>query len=886
MAADDQGGVEARQSEQRLLTALVADLRGSDRLTPPELVRLDRVRLLLAARGIALRDPRAALWLAPVICTSASQQSRFLERFAMLFDVPVETLRPAPPEPPVVAETPRPPWWRRHARLLALAAAAAALVAWLVWTASRRESQAPAGTVTLRKMVQVLSGDSPAAGAPSTAVAWLAVAAAALALLALLAAAHRLWRRARKAREPDEFEPGHLESRSLAFAAALPRLYASPRLRHRLGGLRRHRIMPSPRIHVRRSIRATIKAGGRPVLIHGTRPVTPDYVLLADRESPRDHLPVVAQILSKRFSEEGVAAAAYEYFGDPRRVRRIFPVPEDSELSIERVASRHGGARLLLLAEPADCLDPSGRAAPWLADLPEERPVLLDPRRESCWDWREEEIAAAGVRVFPASPAGIGDYADAIQARADGARGLRRHSPGGRVDLPALLDRHRDSLISETAPEEGEIRDLLDDLEQWLGAEAMVVLRAAALFPLVEPSLTTLLASRLVDGEGRALLTEERLLALARLPWLRIGRIPAWLRGPLVRGLSADQLAVARSTIHAFLNPVQDGPKGRLKLDFAQSDDPAARERLLDWLRRNPLSPYGDGLLVDAVAGRPPDQLGLELEPEPLHRVREALRKIDPPRDGVALMLSGVAAVALAVLMPAREAAVGPQEPPPIVRTKPEVVQADTDEAEATPGAEAPEPGIDDRPADGKVADPARVEAPPDEYGLDGVTVTRNAVANAMVDSATANAMEMLCEGSGRSDPICQDILIDPSTQPDVPEPSAEGVEVLHEQDISGPDQLEGVMMALDQAVGSFASGRRAAGERLEILIYLKSTRAIWPYPAADRMAELAREALAKWKLPQDVATVRRVNANDQRDRSVLSVQIITRKGPPSATAR
>lgn len=870
MTTDEAVEVEARRSEQRLLIGLVADLRGSDRLTPPELVRLDRVRLLLAARGIGLRDPRAALWLAPVICTSASQQSRFLERFALLFEIPVETLRPAPPEPPIVAETPRPPWWRRQARLLAFAAVAAALIAWLVWGASRRDSQAPAGTVTLRKMVQVLSGDAPAAGAPSTAVAWLAVAAAAIALLALLAASHRLWRRARKSRAPDEFEPRHIESRSLAFAAALPRLYASPRLRHRLGGLRRHRILPSPLIHVRRSIRATIKAGGRPVLVHGTRPVTPDYVLLADRESPRDHLPLVAQILSKRFSEEGVAAAAYEYFGDPRRVRRTFPAQEEAELSIERVAGRHGGARLLLLAEPAHCLDSSGRAAPWLADLPEERPVLLDPRGESCWDWREEEIAGAGVRVFPASPAGIGDYADAIQARSDEARGRRRHAPGGRVDLPALLDRHRDALISETAPEEGEIRDLLDDLEQWLGAEAMIVLRAAALFPLIEPSLTVLLASRLVDGDDRALLTEDRLLALARLPWLRIGRMPAWLRGPLVRGLSTGQLAVARGTIHAFLNPVQDGPKGRLKLDFAQADDPAARERLLDWLRRNPSSLYGDDLLLDAVAGRPPDQLGLELDPEPLRRLRTALSKVDPARDGVALMLSGVAAVALAVFMPAREVA-PPRETSREVREEPvpDIVQADTETTQAKPAAEAQGAEIDGPSAEGKVNVPAPAEAPPIEENF---TSTANT-------TGTDDSTDPQCYGTW---PICESEQTNSVAQSGPPEESGADVRVLHELDISGVDQLEGVMMALDQAVGSFASNRRAEGERLEILIYLKPTRLIWPAPMAERMEGLARKAVAKWKLPPDVATIRLVDVYEP-GRSVLSIQILSRKRPSAA---
>lgn len=526
------------------------------------------------------------------------------------------------------------------------------------------------------------------------------------------------------------------------------------------------------------------------MLLFGTRPVTPDYVLLADRESPRDHLPVVAQALSRRFAEEGVAAAAYDYFGDPRRLRRAFPAQEEAEISIDRLAGRHAGARLLLLAEPAHCLDSTGRPQAWLDELPEEAPVLLDPRGERCWDWREEQIEGAGVRVFPASPSGIGAYADTVQARADGPR-QRCPADSRGLDLPTMLDRHRTALLQEAAPDEWEIRDLLDDLELWLGREAMTVLRAAAVFPLVEPALTLLLASRLRDEEGKSLLTEDRLLALARLPWMRVGRIPRWLRGPLARSLEPGQLEIVAGTIHAFLTPVPDGPKGRLKLDFSQADDPAAREQLLDWLRRNPASPYSDALLIDAVAGRPPNELALDPEAGFAAVARRTLKAIDIRRDGLALLVSLLLIGGEVLFRPAAAPNAAPAEhgsdPPSAVQANTESNAVATDEpAEVQTGgaASAPKPAKGDDELTG--ADVTKV----DPTGSEDGDPLGNAIAAAACD--------------------------EPRAQKGIPKCSFGRGRVLATVPIADPARLSGLMFALDRAAKSL---QPSEAERLDVAV-------------------------------------------------------------------
>ena len=63
------------------LAALIAFCRASPvRLS--EQLRVQKVLVLLASRGIAVTDPEAAAWLAPVLCVSAEEQAEFHLRFA------------------------------------------------------------------------------------------------------------------------------------------------------------------------------------------------------------------------------------------------------------------------------------------------------------------------------------------------------------------------------------------------------------------------------------------------------------------------------------------------------------------------------------------------------------------------------------------------------------------------------------------------------------------------------------------------------------------------------------------------------------------------------------------------------------------------------------
>jgi hypothetical protein len=111
-------------------------------------------------------------------------------------------------------------------------------------------------------------------------------------------------------------------NRRVFFAAAARSLFVDGHFKNVLQTLRRHREMPSDRIDVRETIRATVAAAGRFQFRTGTRSRSPDYLLLVDRVSTGDHVAALGDVLLDRLISEQVSVVRYDFYGDPRRARR------------------------------------------------------------------------------------------------------------------------------------------------------------------------------------------------------------------------------------------------------------------------------------------------------------------------------------------------------------------------------------------------------------------------------------------------------------------------------------------------------------------------------------------------------------------------------------
>jgi outer membrane protein OmpA-like peptidoglycan-associated protein len=384
-------------------------------------------------------------------------------------------------------------------------------------------------------------------------------------------------------------------------------------------------------------VRCTLAAAGFPTLRHHVRLLSPEYVFALDVRSPRDHLAHLGRIVSDRLRHAGVHQRRAEHFGNLGALR----LEEVSGRGERRVAAaelrnEHSPVRLLAFSEAHDLsVGPGGDET--MAEL-SSGDVLLDPRPHPTWDWRERTLQQAGVIVL--------SVALDVDARSGGA--IEGNSPGLprlTVDLVSRLDLEWSGLISDDPPTPLAVVELVANLSYHLGENAMRWLRALAIFPLIEPSLTMLIGSRLQALDGAPVLSDSSSIAIARLPWLRAGRMPDWLRHALARGSNRQDVAAATSAIQTFLLP-KVGSSGMVELIF--QDDPAERRALVEWLRHDRESGYADALTLDAMQGRRVDKLGVRTSGALARTLRGAITN----RFGLSMvaLATAVLAASLAIL--------------------------------------------------------------------------------------------------------------------------------------------------------------------------------------------------------------------------------------------
>jgi hypothetical protein len=649
---------DPRAPGHRQLYAFLDELKKEDLdLGATDYARLDRVLLLLTARGIALDTPEAGDWLAPVLCGSPSEQTMFHERFRKHVERnAAKVASPAPLTPAERAVVDAPAREARLRRWLFIGVVVVVgVVALTIATYSLTSlgQQGPESSIPKPEITFFIPSPDLSTGLLSRPLALIPL------LLALLFVQ---WHRSRQLMLLRAFAPAPEKAEKVAFATAQPRFYGEPAVKRALGALRTHWAAPGRSLDVRRSIRATLRAGGRPELRFGNRPRTPEYVFLVDREAPRDHLSAAASLLMTQLIEERIVVTRYDYFGDPRRVVRPAEASGITRhLRLADLGALHTNATILMFTDASTFFDTSGRARRWLTDLREwGRPVLLTPRAVENWDWTERELEVEGVLVIPASKEGLEAFAERLklgpdvplyvanQARETGidrAALSRTHrggdvgkfkTPEGHFDLAAFLDRQRHLLLDDASPPPAVVAELLADLQISLGPQTFALLQALAVFPRLEPALTIHLGMELTLY-GRPLLDEQRLLAIARLPWLRAGHMPDWLRRALVRRIEKERMAAILDVLQSFLLPIENPRAGVISLEIGRRSGQGFRQLLLRWIGHDQTGELQDRILVDALRGLDPEQLGVPV-PETLGR---QLQDLFRTREWVVLTLAG-----------------------------------------------------------------------------------------------------------------------------------------------------------------------------------------------------------------------------------------------------
>jgi len=366
------------------------------------------------------------------------------------------------------------------------------------------------------------------------------------------------WRRRKVpalSRQPyDDLAPASLK---VAGPPVVP--FGGVNLSHALQGMRAHRRVASLMPDATATVHATIAASGYFTLVTGWRPRLPEYPILIEALSARDHVVALGRALSARLKDESVEHTLYFFESNLRQVR----TENDRPATIADIAARFEQDVLIIVSDGEALYDPIlGRLNPALPDVDAWRLiVLLTPVPRWRWSWRERRIAQAGLVVLPATPDGLRILGNFLRAEGRPPQpSLDR--PPARPGPLVLEGRNARRWHSDIIPSEVEREAALDAIALELSSETFEFMCVLALFPELRPDLTLHAANFLKGPDGRPLVDDTSFAALAALPWFRLGRIPDWLRLDLALSLQPERKEEARQMFAAWLTANSAGGAG------------------------------------------------------------------------------------------------------------------------------------------------------------------------------------------------------------------------------------------------------------------------------------------------------------------------------------
>jgi hypothetical protein len=377
--------------------------------------------------------------------------------------------------------------------------------------------------------------------------------------------------------------------------------------------LRRRRPVGTGGLDVAGTVAATASRAGLYRPVPARRHVVPEYLILVDRASYRDHQARWVGELVDRLVEDDLLIARYSFDGDPRACHAR---PGAGPQTLRDLAARHPGHRLILFTDGSGLIDPvTGTVAAWADQLdywPER--ALLTPVARDRWGDREQALARGGVLLLPATEDGLMALADRLSVRA----ATPLPPPWPSPPFPELVRERPRRWLERRAPGPLVLDELLGQLRRYLGEDGYSWLAACAVYPVLHWDVTLYIGHSLETAQGQKLLDPARLVALVRLPWFRYGAMPDWLRSRLVTDLTPGQDRATRAAIHTLFLTALYGPADGFPLEVARRrSGPLAaliRRVFRSLQRRSPDdSPLRDYVFATFMLGRTPARLAVGL---------------------------------------------------------------------------------------------------------------------------------------------------------------------------------------------------------------------------------------------------------------------------------
>lgn len=572
----DVDGLLDRLRQARLLLATGDELRARALLN-----RLTQLRIVSDGPDSIVK------WLAPILCRNADQR-RVLVGVAKEYDEQQRSRwAPRSAEPPInrqeeqIVEAKKRDTRRIWLSLMVSAAVAIALSIWL-WILPQPSPPAPTPDCKTATSNCPSPGPAPTPNPGLDDPIWVGLSLAVIPITIILT--FLMVRQRRRAYLLRGLAPRGAVKTDIPLLARASRLFPIDRMRVPAADWRRHRWEASGRFDARASIRRTIRAGGLPTIVPGRRAVLPKYLLLVDCLGANDLLASVADQLTNRLKAEQINVERFDYRGDPSWLMRFDGGAIRQQYELSELRRSHDDHQLLVIADAASAFDSAtGEARSWLATLGEwSQPILMTPRPEAQQGIAERRWQEHGFDITETSSSGVARAGRLMRRESQPPPVAAQHSP-----LDDLIGAYAYRWSATKPPAERQIVDLLDLLQATLDASAFELLAAIAVFPAVEPKLTLYAAEELSAAQRWQLDLETIVAQVSRLPWLRQGYLPDWLRLALVSWLEQPArrpLAVAvRAMWFRLLESRLTGNAAQgdsIRLSFAHAHVSTMRERI------------------------------------------------------------------------------------------------------------------------------------------------------------------------------------------------------------------------------------------------------------------------------------------------------------------
>ncbi|HYW18491.1 MAG TPA: PhnD/SsuA/transferrin family substrate-binding protein [Nodularia sp. (in: cyanobacteria)] len=328
----------------------------------------------------------------------------------------------------------------------------------------------------------------------------------------------------------------------------------------------RYRIrVPSHEIDVNKTLDATLKQGGWLTPVYRNYQVIPEYLFLVNRTSYRDHQAKFIEEIIKGLKQEGVFITIYFFDDDPQIC--FADNNQNYSFRLREIISKYSEHSLVMISDTEKFFSSiSGELEPWVNQLTSwEKRAFLTPTPVESWGYQELELAQEFI-LLPATIKGLEVLSQRLR------QGWATYFVGEEMQIP-LPDslRTRPYLwIERNPPPTEQINAMLESLEEYLGKHGFYWLSACAVFPELHWNITIYLGNVLKIESGASLIEVCSLTDLARLPWLRYGYMPDWLRVFLITTLTPEQKQIIRIVLQGLLITAVQGSMSKLQLEVAR----------------------------------------------------------------------------------------------------------------------------------------------------------------------------------------------------------------------------------------------------------------------------------------------------------------------------